>query len=205
MPRFSGAQERLLAAAMELIWTHSYGSTSVDAICARAKVKKGSFYYFFSSKSDLAVAAIDAAWQTKKLENDRIFSPTNPPLDRLRLYFEVGYRTQAELKAKVGFVLGCPLFSLGCELSTQDEAIRTKVLEVININIKYLETTIRDAQAEGFIPVSDVAAKARQLFAYCEGVLAQARIENNLELVRSLGANAMDLLGASSQTPREAA
>jgi AcrR family transcriptional regulator len=39
---------------MDLIWENSNGATSVDAICQRAVVRKGSFYYFFKSKSQLA-------------------------------------------------------------------------------------------------------------------------------------------------------
>src|SRR4029077_16370518 len=65
MPRKSDAKERLMNAAMDLIWEHSYGSTSVDAICEKAGAKKGSFYYFFESKSDLAVAALESDWQRK--------------------------------------------------------------------------------------------------------------------------------------------
>ena len=53
-------KERLTEAAMDLIWENSYGATSVDAICERAGAKKGSFYYFFKSKSELAAAALRA-------------------------------------------------------------------------------------------------------------------------------------------------
>ena len=59
MGRVSDAKERLMEAVRELIWTGSYGSTTIDQICEKAGVKKGSFYYFFDSKSDLAVAALD--------------------------------------------------------------------------------------------------------------------------------------------------
>jgi TetR/AcrR family transcriptional repressor of nem operon len=52
-------KERLTEAAMDLIWENSYGATSVDAICERAGAKKGSFYYFFKSKSELAAAALE--------------------------------------------------------------------------------------------------------------------------------------------------
>jgi hypothetical protein len=43
MPRKSDAKERLMNAAMDLIWEHSYGSTSVDAICEKAGTKKKRF------------------------------------------------------------------------------------------------------------------------------------------------------------------
>src|SRR5206468_6804829 len=75
MPRVSDMKERLTDAAMDLIWENSYGSTSVDAICERAGAKKGSFYYFFKSKSELAAAALDADWRKRKVDMDNIFSP----------------------------------------------------------------------------------------------------------------------------------
>jgi TetR/AcrR family transcriptional repressor of nem operon len=205
MPRVSDARERLLESALDLIWAHSYGSTSVDAICEKAKVKKGSFYYFFQSKSDLAIAALEAGWAVKKLENDRIFSSTSAPLERLRQFFEASYQKQLEMKAQGGYVLGCPLFSLGCELSTQDQAIRAKVEEILQRCIKYFETAIRDAHAEGAIVAPDALAKARQLFAYHEGVLAQARIDNDLSMVRDLAASAAEFLGARAEDAKTAA
>src|SRR3954463_15119685 len=108
MGRCSDAKERLMDAVVELLWTGSYGSTTIDHICEKAGVKKGSFYYFFKSKSDLAVTAIDIGWTAHKIELDAIFSPTVPPLERLRKQCEAGYKMQKELKQKCGFVLGCP-------------------------------------------------------------------------------------------------
>src|SRR3989442_1669184 len=97
MGRVSDAKERLMEAVRELIWTGSFGSTTIDQICAKAGVKKGSFYYFFDSKADLAVVAIDDEWQTRRRDLDSIFSPTIPPLERLRKYCDYGYRLQADI------------------------------------------------------------------------------------------------------------
>src|SRR5436190_13618282 len=91
MPRVSDMKERLMDAAMDLLWENSYGSTSVDAICERAGAKKGSFYYFFKSKSELAATALEADWQKRRSDMDSIFSPTVPPLERFERYF--GYVT----------------------------------------------------------------------------------------------------------------
>ncbi|MEW6160082.1 MAG: TetR/AcrR family transcriptional regulator, partial [Verrucomicrobiota bacterium] len=76
MGRVSDAKERLMDAVRELIWTGSYGSTTIDQICDKAGVKKGSFYYFFDSKADLAVVALDEDWSRRRLELDSLFSPT---------------------------------------------------------------------------------------------------------------------------------
>lgn len=46
-------------AATELIRTKGYSSTTVDELCQRAGVSKGTFFHNFKSKEDLAVAAAD--------------------------------------------------------------------------------------------------------------------------------------------------
>ena len=83
MPRKSTAKDRLTDAALRMIWGNSYGATSVDAICEQAGVKKGSFYYFYKSKSHLAAAALDADWKRRRVHLDGMFSPTVPPLGGL--------------------------------------------------------------------------------------------------------------------------
>ena len=196
MGRVSDARERLMKAVRELIWTGSYGSTTIDQICERAGVKKGSFYYFFDSKCDLAVAALDEDFQKRRVELDAIFSPTVPPLDRIRNYCEFGYRLQAELKKECGVVLGCPLCTLGSEVSTQDEKLRLKIQEILQYKSKYIETAIRDADAAGLIKAPDAAAKTRMVRAYVEGLLTQARIQNDLAPLRDAVQGVFELLGA---------
>ena len=94
---------------MDLMWLNGYGAASVDAICEQAGAKKGSFYYFFKSKSDLAAAALEADWNKKEAEMDSIFSPTVPPLERLRslLRFCIS-TTWQKFREKCGSILGCP-------------------------------------------------------------------------------------------------
>jgi TetR/AcrR family transcriptional repressor of nem operon len=77
-------KQRLTDAALDLMWENSYGTTSVDAICERAGAKKGSFYYFFKSKSELTVAALEAEWEKNKANMDALFS-NNSPLEQFDL------------------------------------------------------------------------------------------------------------------------
>ena len=195
MGRVSDAKQRLMEAVRELIWTGSYGSTTIDQICERAGVKKGSFYYFFDSKADLAVTAIDEEWQQRRLDLDSLFSPTIPPLERLRRYCEYGYRLQTEIRNKYGCVLGCPLFSVGAEVSTREDRLQKKIQEILEYKRKYLETSIRDAHAAGLIHAPDAASKSRILFAYYQGLVTQARIQNNLEVLRDAIHGTYGLLG----------
>jgi len=189
-------KERLTDAAMDLIWHNSYGATSVDAICERAGAKKGSFYYFFKSKSELAAAALEADWNKKRAEMDSIFSPTVPPLERFERYFDFVHDRLAELQKKCGSILGCPLLSVGSEVSTQDQVVRNTVDRILDRKISYFVSAIRDAHAQGLINAPDPEAKARALFACYQGTLTQARIQNDVELLRDFKHVAMDVLGA---------
>src|SRR5262245_52450852 len=119
MGRTSDAKERLMNAALELIWEESYGAVTIDDICKRADVKKGSFYYFFSSKADLAVASLEKMWSEQwKPALDAKFSPSLDPIARLTRYLEGIYELQVETFQKRGRVLGCPACSVGSEVST---------------------------------------------------------------------------------------
>src|ERR1041385_7033947 len=153
MPRVSDMKERLMDAAMDLIWENSYGATSVDAICDRAGAKKGSFYYFFKSKSELTAAALEADWNKKKTEMDSMFSPTVPPLERLDRYFDFVHGRLAELQRKCGSILGCPYVSVGSEVSTQDPIVRETIDKIMDRKMKYFISAVRDAAAQGLIDV----------------------------------------------------
>jgi TetR/AcrR family transcriptional repressor of nem operon len=195
MGRVSDAKTRLMDAVLELIWTGSYGNTTIDHICEKAGVKKGSFYYFFDSKADLAAAAFEANWRVKRAELDAIFSPTVPPLERLQQYCDFSYRFQLEIKRKYGRVLGCPLFALGSEICTQENCLRKKIQEMLEYKRRYLESAIRDAHAGGWIQAPDPAAKARMILAYYEGLLTQARIQNDLSGLRDTAGGIFSMLG----------
>ena len=70
MGRVSDAKQRLMEAVKELIWTGSYGTTTIDHICDKAQVKRGSFYYFFDSKAELAETAIEESWHQHRQDLD---------------------------------------------------------------------------------------------------------------------------------------
>jgi TetR/AcrR family transcriptional repressor of nem operon len=199
MGRVSDARQKLMSAILDLIWAGSYGNTTIDQICERAGVKKGSFYYFFESKADLAAAAFDANWQVRRTELDSIFSPSVAPLERLQKYCDFNYRFQKEIKSRFGMVLGCPLFALGAEVCTQEDLLRKKIQEILEYKRKYLESAIRDAHACGLICASDPADAARMILAYYEGLLTQARIQNDVEGLRDIAPGIFAMLGVKER------
>lgn len=186
-----------MAAVSELFWTGSYDGTTVDQICQKAGVRKGSFYYFFDCKASLAEAALEEEWAKYRPKLDAIFSASLAPLERIRQHCEFSIEEQQELLKQHGCVLGCPLCTLGTEVSTQEKGLQKKIQEIMASGLRYLETAIRDAHANKDIVAPDAKAKAKIIHAYHLGILTQARIQNDLALIEDLTATTFELLGAA--------
>jgi TetR/AcrR family transcriptional repressor of nem operon len=195
MGRTSDADQRLMQAALDLMWEESYGSVTIDHICQRANVKKGSFYYFYKSKADLAVAALEKLWdETWKPNLDQCFSPSLDPLVRITNHLGTFYAWQMEIKAKYGKVLGCPVCSVGSEVSTQEVDVSAVVRDMVSRKRRYYESAIRDAVAQGVIEPCDPVEVSLALLALLEGLVTQARIMNEPEILRKLPEMALGLL-----------
>jgi len=195
MRQESESKRKLLETAVELIWESSYGSVSVDDICSKAGVNKGSFYYAFKSKSDLAVAAFERHWEHKRPLLDQLFSTQVPSLERLTNYCQAIVADQKEKARSFGKFLGCPFCNLGGEISTQDENIRMKVEQMSGRFMKYLETLVRDLAADGVIESKDPKGLASELYFYVIGVMMQAKIENSSKSLDHLQCGVFRLLG----------
>ena len=188
-------RQRLLDAAGELIHASSYREVGVQQICHRAGVRKGSFYHFFPSKRDLALASLD---QSHDFARDNIFNTSFaddlPPLERIKRFFDALYRFHRDIKQNTGFVLGCPFGNIGNEMSAQDEVLRSKVDHILSSCEQPFARVLQEAVARGDLPDIDIEASACALFAYTEGVMLYAKTRNDPELIRELGERALNLL-----------
>ena len=195
-------KQKLISTALELLWTSSYGSVSVDDICKAADVKKGSFYHFFPSKVDLALAAMEETVSNLKAAHDEIFSAGRDPVTRFEHYADFVYEGQAQSAAKYGHVCGCPVVSLGSEMACQEDRIRDKFEEIMTNKKRYFESTLRDMIADGTLPAkTNVKSKTEEIYAYMIGQLTMARIQNNLEpLKRDFKQGLLNLLGVKKKT-----
>ncbi len=195
MGRPSDAKDRLIEAAVALIWEDSYGSVTIDDICKRADVRKGSFYYFFPGKAELAVTAIEHKWESEwKPFLDRNLSVDLPPAERFDRYFKALVAEQTQLCSEHGKVLGCPLNSVGSEVCNCQSQVSNAIRDVFIRKRRYYESAIRDAVAKGAIEACDPEQKAVALFSLIDGVFTQARIMNDANVFNSLPDMARDLL-----------
>ncbi len=194
-------KSKLIETATELIWSSSYNAVSVDEICAKAGVKKGSFYHYFPSKAHLALATMDWCMQETKSKYDDMFSPTRPPLERFSLMIGHIIEQQVEKYEQLGHVCGCPFAALGTELAAQDDIIGKKINDICVKKTAYYENAIRDMVAEGMLPPeTNIKRKADEIFAFVVGQLIMARIRNDLDaLKRYMEKGLYDLLGLNGE------
>ena len=202
MPRpDTGTRQKLIDTAKNLIWTSSYGAVSVDDICRSSAVKKGSFYHYFPSKQDLALAAMEE-YQQYKVEH--IMKPVfaaNKSFQRqiedmADAILEDNHRNLKEL----GSVCGCPLAALGSEMIGQEEqVIRAKVEEMFNVCREIFIGAINKAVQNKEIPAVDIDSKAEEVHDFITGLMIMARIHNSLDgLERDLKPGLLRILGLES-------
>jgi TetR/AcrR family transcriptional regulator, transcriptional repressor for nem operon len=117
------SKERILAAAKELFLARGYAATTVDAICEKAKLTKGSFYYFFNSKEDLGLAVL--GWSLQRSAQMLAGGPhvrIQDPVERGFAFLEHFEKCSPELWSG-----GCLLGSFAVELADTNSRMQQAV------------------------------------------------------------------------------
>ncbi|MET0029093.1 MAG: TetR/AcrR family transcriptional regulator [Candidatus Thiodiazotropha sp.] len=181
-------RSRILSTARELFHGRSYADVGIKEICEIAQVQKGSFYHFFPSKQDLAMAVIDDMaddWAHGFVAE--AFDRDLPPLERLDYLVDAAYYWQKAAKDLEGRMPGCLFGNLALEISTRDEVIRARINAVFEKASARFDETLEEAVSMGLMPALDTAATAQAMLAYLEGVILLAKSRNDPEVVRILG------------------
>jgi TetR/AcrR family transcriptional repressor of nem operon len=200
MGRTSDARGRLIEAAGDLWHRRSYADVGVGEICAEAGVQKGSFYHFFPSKQDLALAVIDDRWETgDRAQISALMQCDLAPLDRLRRMLEHGLQEQYDLKAATG-ACGCSYGALAVEMSGVDPVLRERLEDLFTDWAGLIRIALDDAVAAGDIAPIDTAQAARALLAYLEGLSVMVRAAHDPDPVADIVPLAFRLIGADPPT-----
>ena len=184
-----------MKAVLELTNNGSFGALRIDDICNLAKVKKGSFYYFFPSKEDLLIAALEDMWASEwRPYLEQHFNRDGSPLARLHTYLAKGVECQERAAKENGRVCGCGILSLASEVTLLDERVAATTRDIFSRKRLYFENCIRDAIEAGEIPPGETSARSAGLWALVEGTLVQARVLNDITPLRYLPDMAVGLL-----------
>lgn len=187
----------MVETALELIWEKSYNTSGVAEISRAADVRPGSFYYFFDSKKDLALEALEYHWEWSKKELlEPIFNSDAPALDKISTLFEKIFEFHDKRKKGGKKVSGCLFGSFTGELGKEDEAIRKRIEGIFDELGEYFGKSVSEAVAAGELDISkaDIPSLSKALVAYYEGILILARASDNADIVRELAPFAVSLV-----------
>ncbi len=165
-------KDYLLEAGIKVMATRGYNGTSIQDIVDAANVPKGSFYTYFKSKEDFAIAAMEMVSEeriqsSKRLVGDR----TVPPLERLKVFFESNVPgCDSNLNG------GCFIGNMCQEMSDSNEAIRIKVRQMMRNKTLIVEDLLEEAKLDGSLR-SAISANvlAEFLFNAWEGTLMRMK------------------------------
>ena len=174
-------QEKILQAAKTLMLSKGYPATTVDEICANAKISKGSFYHAFSSKEELGLSLLEWYHQGGA---EKIFGGSfNDLEDSTQKMF--AFLDHVDRSSKELWSHGCLLGSLGTELAETNPKIRAKVSSRFNKLTLRLEEILEPAakrnRAHGGPSAEELA---EQFLVMLEGSIVLARVNKDWSVVK---------------------
>lgn len=143
MARGESTREKILDAAVRLFHEYGYNGTSVQDIVTAADVPKGSFYNYFKSKEELAIAASDVFYPyvlaLLELENN------SSPVGRLRKYFR---QTLKEMQ-RYQYVRGCLVGNFASEITDSTPVLKKRISEHLDEATRRIAVVVGQAQEAG--------------------------------------------------------
>lgn len=169
------ARDKLIHAAETEMLARGYPATTVDDVCDRAGVSKGSFYHHFASKEEIGLAVLDAFYERNR---QFVASAPAPGGDaRRRALALVDHLIES---ASVMWSSGCLLGGFALELAETNPTIAAAVSD----RFRAVEAML----VEGFRPLvgesgEDATALAEQFILTVEGALVLARAHGDWSYV----------------------
>jgi TetR/AcrR family transcriptional repressor of nem operon len=172
MPKKLQTRERLLDRGLELLLTQGFSATGVAEVTAAAGVPKGSFYNYFPSKDDFALAVLDRYQVEACREMSSVLRGQGSPLERLRKWVAASRERMADRRFQVGCLAG----RLAQELAGEQPAFRAPLEEAFLCMQSHLELLLREAREKGEIPSDlDIEAVAEFILNAWQGAAQRAK------------------------------
>ena len=123
MKKGEESRQRLIECAAELFWKNGYSATGISEILKQTGLPKGSFYFYFKSKDDLATAVTEY-YQKILLEQFRSSSQGNDWESFIEEIFDYLFG-----RATGQTFAGCPYAVMGMETALSKPAVASVFME----------------------------------------------------------------------------
>jgi TetR/AcrR family transcriptional repressor of nem operon len=167
----------LLDGAMRLMLAKGFVATSVDEICAAARVTKGSFFHYFRDKEALGLAVLDHYWDaTNRGLEAAPFNQETDPLRRLYAYIDLFIAISRNPRVPKSCLFG----NFAQELSTTHPRLRARCAEGFSRWARAIKRDLDAARAAAVPAVKvDTKSMADHFVAIYEGSLILVKATND--------------------------
>ncbi|MGM0890851.1 MAG: TetR/AcrR family transcriptional regulator [Bacillota bacterium] len=172
-------QQEILTIAREVIHSKGYQATSISDTLSAAKIGKGQFYHYFSSKRDLGLAVVEnliQEWDQKLILD--ILKSGDDPVSKLNnmLDWTVSYHSEMDSKT------GCPFGNLAIEMSEHDEHFRLKIQHFFERWIDGIQNVLDEMVEKNlFNDTIDPEKHAQTLIAMLEGGILLMKSQQDMK------------------------
>ena len=183
MKKGEESRQRLIECAAELFWKNGYSATGISEILKQTGLPKGSFYFYFKSKDDLATAVTEY-YQKILLEQFRSSSQGNDWESFIKEIFDYLFR-----RATGQTFAGCPYAVMGMETALSKPAVASVFMEGLN---KFEQIFQEVLLYSGLSPDHAKILSQRMLSIY-QGYLLLGRINNNTSFLKNARKNMLEM------------
>jgi TetR/AcrR family transcriptional repressor of lmrAB and yxaGH operons len=197
-PAEPATRSRLVSAMTDALQRRGLHGIGLTELLHAARAPKGVLYHHFpGGKSELAVAAIDAAvaWLCTGL--DQLLLQRGDPVAALRQWM-AGAQKQLE---RSGFERGCPLAAVALESTPDDAALRA----ALATGFAALRERLAAVLVQAGVAAPRAAGLAVLTVAAYEGALIQARVAGSAQPMQDTADTLLALIAAEVQAARPAA
>ena len=171
------SRDRLLDAGQQLFWHRGFNDVGLTEILKQAGVPKGSFYHHFASKEGFGVEVVDRFAADSLRTLDRFVEAEQPPLERLRRFFE----SQHAFYQDNGCQDGCLLGNFGQELAESSDVLRQRIDVHLRRVRSRIEACLVEAQQRGELAAElDAPGFADVMLSAWHGALLRMKVEKSL-------------------------
>jgi TetR/AcrR family transcriptional regulator, transcriptional repressor for nem operon len=173
-------KEKIIQAAAELFLRKGFIATSISDLLEATGVTKGSLYFHFSGKDDIALAVLENAEEEFMAFLDAALAGPSPAA-KLDNFF----RQALDAHCRRGFIGGCLFGNTALEASDSNDLYAQRASTLFTKWIANIRTVVADAQAAGQVR-TDLPADilAQFVVSSIEGGIMLARLRKEEEPLR---------------------
>ncbi len=183
MKKGKESRQHLIECAAELFWKNGYSATGISEILKQTGLPKGSFYFYFKSKDDLATAVTEY-YQKILLEQFRSSSQRNDWESFIEEIFDYLFG-----RATGQTFAGCPYAVMGMETALSKPAVASVFME----GLKKFEQIFQEVLLYSGLSPDHAKILSQRMLSIYQGYLLLERISNNTSFLKNARKNMLEM------------